>query len=339
MALIDYQKIVNSLNPALLTILAALTVIVGCSSSSSQCGEPYTLTWTDQLQLAADIETLSSPDFEGRKTATTGATRSRAYIVERMQQAKLAPWNQSYEQGFDYDYQFGRRHGVNIIGMHQAAIPSEKWRIVVAHYDHLGKKGYTYYPGADDNASGVSAMLALAEYVSTQASVQPLSTNLLFVATDAEEPGLYGSEALVERLLQHDSVPTKPQIELMINLDMIGRPSRRNHIYIEGRRGFNQFAQLKVTLQQTVGLCIRANHPPEAGKSIQRIDWLRASDHYPFHKANIPWLYFGVPPHQDYHQPSDKAAKIDMNFLAAVTETAYQLLVIDSYLLNNQLKQ
>ncbi|QYJ85754.1 M28 family peptidase [Shewanella mesophila] len=334
MKLLDYQKIVSSLNPSVLAMLAALSIMAGCSSSQSQCGEPYTLTWADQQQLATDIETLSSADLEGRKTASPGAARARAYIIERMQQANLTPWEQSYEHGFDYDYQFSSRHGVNIVGMHQAAIPTDKWRIVVAHYDHLGKRGSTYYPGADDNASGVSAMLVIAHYIAQSPVQDSISTNLLFVATDAEEPGLYGSEALVEQLLQQDSVPSKPQIELVVNLDMIGRPSRRNNIYIEGRRGFNQFEQLKAILQQTVGLCIRANHPPEAGKSIQRIDWLRASDHYPFHKANIPWLYFGVPPHQDYHQPSDEAAKIDMNFLAAVTETAYQLLVIDSYLLN-----
>lgn len=335
MELLGYRKIVSSLNPAVLAILAVLGMVAGCSSLQSQCSEPYTLTWADKQLLAADIEILSSPDFEGRKTATAGAARARVYIIERMQQAKLTAWGQSYEQGFDYNYQFGTRHGVNVLGMQPATAPTKKWRIVVAHYDHLGKRGSKYFPGADDNASGVSAMLAIAEHAAKQSLQQSIPTNLLFVATDAEEPGLYGSEALVERLLQPDSVPSKAEIELVINLDMIGRPSRRNNIYIEGRRGFKQFEELQESLQQTVGLCIRANHPPEAGKSIQRIDWLRASDHYPFHKANIPWLYFGVPPHQDYHQPSDKAAKIDMNFLAAVTETAYQLLVIDSYLLNN----
>lgn len=319
--------------PALLMLACCLLMIGGCTSVHSECGAPYHLVWTDQQKLVQDIETLSSPAFEGRKTTTKGAELARTYIIHRMRQTKLTPWQRSFEQDFDYAYQFSTRHGINVIGMLQATTPTNKWRIVVAHYDHLGKKGTTFYPGADDNASGVAAMLALAEQASMQ---DPQPTNLLFIATDAEEPGLYGSEAIVKRLMQQDSVPAKAQIELVINLDMIGRPSRQNSIYVEGRRGFNRFEQLHVKLQQAVGLCIRANHPPEAGRTIQRVDWLRASDHYPFHKAKIPWLYFGVPPHPDYHQPSDKVSKIDINFLAAVTETAYQLLVIDSYLLNNQ---
>ncbi|QYK13447.1 M28 family peptidase [Shewanella rhizosphaerae] len=307
--------------------------LVGCAESPNdrRCGDEYRLTWSDQARLLAHVKTLSSDQFAGRKTGTDGAALARDYITNQMQQAGLTPWQGRFDHDFEYDYQFGTRLGTNIIGILPASEPSDRWRLVVAHYDHLGKQGYKLYHGADDNASGVAGMLEIAFH---SASL-PRDANLMFIATDAEEPGLYGSKAFVDDLMAPDAKLKASQIELMVNLDMIGRPARNSRIYLEGRRGFGQFEQIKARLEQTVNLCIRANHPPEAGKTIQKVDWLRASDHYPFHQAGIPWLYFGVPPHKDYHQPSDEASKIDVNFLAAVTETAYKLLIIDTYLLNN----
>ncbi|MCG9695591.1 M28 family peptidase [Shewanella sp. Isolate11] len=328
MEFIDFRHSVQSKFFILVSLLLA-ALISGCSSNPVDCHSPYQLSWSNQRQLAKDIKTLSSAQFQGRKTNTQGAALAREYLMVRMLQTGMEPWKNGFEQEFEYDYQFGKRRGINLVGMQMADTPTNKWRIVIAHYDHLGQKGSKLYPGADDNASGIAAMLAL----STQASTQVMPTNLLFIATDAEEPGLFGSSAFIEQLTQFDSVPRQSQIELVVNLDMVGRPGRNQKIYLEGRRNFSQFEQLKSLLQNKVGLCIQANQPPEAGKSIQRVDWLRASDHYPFHKAGVPWLYFGVPPHEDYHQSTDVVSKIDMNFLAAVTETAYQLLVIDSYLL------
>ncbi|GIU35160.1 hypothetical protein TUM3794_02420 [Shewanella colwelliana] len=254
---------------------------------------------------------------------------TRQFLISRMQSIGLQPWNNTFQHPFEYDYQFDTRQGVNIIGVLNATQTTQDWRVVVAHYDHLGKKGSRLYPGADDNASGIAAMLAMAAHASTQ----PRPVNILFVATDAEEPGLFGGKALVDQLKLEQSNPNSTQIELTVNLDMVGHPGRPYSIYVEGRRNFTQFDAIQQRLEQTVGLCVRANHPPEAGRTTQRVDWLRASDHYPFHQAQIPWLYFGVPPHADYHQPTDSANKLDYNFLAAVAESAYELLIIDSYLL------
>ncbi|WP_110455804.1 M20/M25/M40 family metallo-hydrolase [Shewanella algidipiscicola] len=342
------------LNPARIITLISLyftftLLLLGCSSTGNTCRRPLPLTWSNQTLLLEDVTRLSSPAFAGRKTMTPGAALTRDYLILRMQQAGLVPWSSSlapltmapakhhnpFEQHFSYQYQFTERQGVNLIGMLPATHASSQWRLIVAHYDHLGMRGSKLYPGADDNASGIAAMLALAEH----AKSQQRPTNLLFIATDAEEQGLYGSQALVAMLQDNNSQPSMSQIELAINLDMVGRPDRYHTIYLEGRRNFSQFAALQQHLMQTVGLCIRANHPPEAGKTIQRIDWLRSSDHYSFHQAKLPWLYFGIPPHSDYHQTSDIASKIDIEFLAAVTETAYELLIIDSYLLNNRAKQ
>lgn len=342
------------LNPARIITLISLyltftLLLPGCSSTDKACHRPLQLTWANQPQLQEDVTRLSSPTFAGRKTMTPGAAMTRDYLTLRMQQAGLMPWprlhaplpsnapprDREFDQHFSYQYQFTERQGVNLIGMLPATQASDQWRLIVAHYDHLGTQDTEIYPGADDNASGIAAMLALAEH----AKGQQRPSHLLFIATDAEEPGLYGSKALVAMLQDDNSQPAMAQIELVINLDMVGRPNPYHTIYLEGRKNFTQFTAIQNSLMQTVGLCIRANHPPEAGKSIQRIDWLRSSDHVSFYQADLPWLYFGVPPHSDYHQTSDIASKLDIEFLAAVTETAYKLLIIDSYLLNNRVKQ
>ena len=236
---------------------------------------------------------------------------------------------------FEYQTFFTQENGANVVATAMAAEPTNRWRIIVAHYDHLGMSGSKIYHGADDNASGVAAMLAIAKHWQQQFALQPNTlpkVNLMFVATDAEEPGLYGSIALVEQLKTRLPEAT---FELMLNLDMVSHPGRPYAIYLEGSRNFTQFNQFKPLLNQQNRLCIKLTHPKPVGRSIQSTDWLRASDHYPFHKANIPWLYFGVPTHPQYHTPEDTVATIDITFLAAVAESAFELLQLNVEYLKN----
>ncbi|AQS38085.1 Peptidase family M28 [Shewanella psychrophila] len=325
----------------LATVLFTSLIISGCTHSSSSyasCKTQLALEWADTEQLHADIAKLTSPKFEGRKTGTSGAELTRQYIDLRYREIGLTPWKGKYSAPFTYQYSFGERRGINMIGVIYAPEPTDKWRVILAHYDHLGMKGNKIHPGADDNASGVAALLQVASQIAKHnkigyaglpdSSQSPVNT--LFVATDAEEPGLFGGYALVEQLKELGTIPQIEQIELAINMDMVGRPGRPYVIYLEGRRGFTHFNDIKRTLTTATGLCIKANHPSPLGRSVLKVDWLRASDHYPLHKAGVPWLYFGVPPHKDYHGSGDTVEKIDLKFLAAVSESVYQLLIIDS---------
>ncbi|MFT5235555.1 MAG: hypothetical protein ACI90A_000918 [Shewanella sp.] len=334
-----------------LLMLASVLLLSACSTFGPSCKTQLTPNWVDTHSLKTDIAKLTSDELEGRKTGTQGAALARVYINTRFAQIGLIPWlshaqqqtdgqtntqliNNAYDLPFTYSQGFSERHGSNVVGVLTASRPSSLWRLVIAHYDHLGVKRGQIYPGADDNASGIAAMLQLATYAAANKALYP-DTNLIFVATDAEEPGLYGGYALVEKLNQPHSTPNATQIELAINLDMVGRPERASVIYLEGRTGFSQFSLIKQDIIEKTGLCIRASHPRKPGSMTAKINWLRASDHYPLHKAGIPWLYFGVPPHQDYHAPSDTLDKIDYEFLAAVTASAHQLLIINSLQLRN----
>ena len=312
------------------------TTLTGCANSAETCARTeLKLTWAEPTELQATVTRLSSDEFEGRKTQTQGAAKSRDYIKQQFQGLGLQPWGAYFIVPFEYQTFFTQETGANVVATVMAAEPTNRWRIIVAHYDHLGMSGSKIYHGADDNASGVAAMLAIAKHWQQQFALQPNTlpkVNLMFVATDAEEPGLYGSIALVEQLTTRLPEAT---FELMLNLDMVSHPGRPYGIYLEGSRNFTQFNQFKPLLNQQNRLCIKLTHPKPVGRSIQSTDWLRASDHYPFHKANIPWLYFGVPTHPQYHTPEDTVATIDITFLAAVTESAFELLQLNVEYLKN----
>ena len=302
-------------------------MLSGCTSTSRSCRQALTLDWANTQQIIEDIQVLTSPELEGRKTGTQGAQKALAYLRHRFQDIGLTPWQGKFTHSFNYRRGFISREGSNLIAVIPAKEASSEWRILLAHYDHLGKKGSTYYPGADDNASGVAGLLQVAQHAVGKAS----RVNLMFVAVDAEETGLYGSQALVEQLKEEIGLNN---VSLALNLDMIGNPGRRRMIYLEGARYFPRFDELESQLKQN-NLCIKKGHPKPMGTSIARTNWLRASDHFSFHKADVPWLYFGVPVHNQYHEPSDKLAKLDINFIAAVSETSFQLLQLNRHYFNN----
>ncbi|KEK27032.1 peptidase M28 [Shewanella xiamenensis] len=312
--------------------------LMACTSQPAEytCSpEAIRLNWAAPADLKQTVATLSSAELMGRKTQTEGAAKARDYLNRQFQQLGLKPWGTTFEVPFKYSTLFSQEVGSNLVALAPARQPTDKWRIVVAHYDHLGIKGGKVYHGADDNASGVAALLAIANHWQAQQRAAPDSLpniNLMFVATDAEEPGLFGSTALVEQLKQR--MP-EAQFELMLNLDMIGHPSRPYAIYLEGSRNFYQFPQFRPMLNQSNGLCIKLSHPKPVGRSIQSTNWLRASDHYPFHQAKIPWLYFGVPTHPQYHTPEDTYETLDYVFLAAVAESAFELIKLDGNFLKN----
>ena len=300
-------------------IIGMLLSLTACSNTSIPCNLPLAPQWANIGEITQDINVLTSVEFAGRKTNTQGSKLSQNYISQRFEEIGLVPWQQDFKVPFEYDYQFSTQQGINVIGIIPSNIHSNKWRVITAHYDHLGHQGSKVFHGADDNASGVAGLLAIAKH---WFQYRPLDVNLMLVATDAEEQGLYGSYALVKQLSEADDM----QVELAMNLDMIGHPSRPRAIYVEGEQNFAHFPQIKEQLSQQHQLCIRLSYAKLSGSGIKRMSWLKASDHYPFHKAGIAWVYFGVPPHSQYHTVDDTIDTLDLNFLASVTEMAYSFI-------------
>jgi Zn-dependent M28 family amino/carboxypeptidase len=263
----------------------------------------------DGAQLLRDLQTLAADDMEGREPGTPGGARARAYIVKRFSEIGIQPIGGSYERWFRFStpQDKAERPGVNIVGVIRGRRDPDRYIAVTAHYDHLGTKNGQVFNGADDNASGVAAMLAIAH----QLSLHPPDHSILFVAFDAEETGLNGSRDFVRS-------PPGPlsAIALNLNLDMVARDAK-NRLYAVGTQ-HNPFLKrhLEGTARPPVTLVF--GHDVAGAKEE---DWTRDSDHFPFHQAGIPFIYFGVEDYEQHHKPTDDAQTVTKEFFVGAANT------------------
>src|SRR5437763_6441443 len=181
----------------LATCVVALPVQLPKDSTTKADAARITSKVVDAGQLLEDVRVLSGDAMEGRGAGTRGGAMARAYIIHRLGDAGVKPLWTSYEQPFDLSPgDDGKpRKGVNVIGVVRGKNHPERFIVVTAHYDHLGIRNGQIYNGADDNASGVAALLQLAEHFSRD---HP-DNSMIFAALDAEEIGLVGAHALVKQ--------------------------------------------------------------------------------------------------------------------------------------------
>jgi len=271
----------------------------------------------DRTRLMRDVTTLASPAFEGRSTGTPGALKVRRWLVDEFRAAGLTPGGaEEFLQPFTLtsrdsaasppggrSAQVGRA-AANVIGRVPGRERQRKLLVVTAHYDHLGIRNGVLYPGADDNASGVAVLLAAGRHFVRNPPRHPM----MFAALDAEEIGLRGARTLIgSPLLRRDG------IAMTINLDMVSR-SAANEIFAAGTYHTPWLTPLLQDVQRRSGVRIRLGHDRPASLAGGLDDWTQLSDHGPFHEAGVPFVYFGVEDHGDYHKPSDMADRIDLRF-------------------------
>ncbi|MCA1560804.1 MAG: M20/M25/M40 family metallo-hydrolase, partial [Acidobacteria bacterium] len=185
----------------------------------------------------------------------------------------------------------------------------DRFIVIGAHYDHLGLRVGKIYYGADDNASGVAALLAAAEHFSRERPRR----SMVFVAFDAEESGLQGAKAFVAT----PPVDLK-RVALMVNMDMVSRGDQ-NTLFVAGTAHYPQLREPVAAIARGRNIIVQFGHDRAVPGAPPGHDWTNASDHGPFHAAGIPFLYFGVEDHPDYHKPSDTAERIPRPFFVEAT--------------------
>ena len=186
---------------------AIVSIAVLLASLSSILGQPHELL---EVRLRSHVALLCADSLEGRKAGSEGGRMASEYIAEEWAAMGVDPLGHSYFHPFSLSRDTGRFH--NVVARIEGE-QSGNYIVVGAHYDHLGIVRGRIHPGADDNASGVAALLEVARLVA-QSGIRPTHT-LLFVAFDAEEMGLYGSEAFAKEL-------PEGSIRAMVNMDMVG---------------------------------------------------------------------------------------------------------------------
>ena len=293
---------------ALSTLSVVLALAGASTGGSAQPAAPASAApvFTAE-QLLADVKTLAGPEMEGRRTATPGNAKARQLIVEQFRTLALEPLGNDFQLPFTFERKGqGATEGTTISGVNVAGVcrgtgaKDSGMMVVSAHYDHLGVRDGAVFHGADDNASGVAALLAMAR----QCRQSPWTHDALFVAFDAEELGLQGARAFVAS----PPVP-RERIAININLDMVARGDKKE-LYVAGTHHTPALKAVLAPVSAAAPIKISFGHDSGGGQN----DWTTQSDHGAFHAAKIPFVYFGVEDHPDYHKATDTADKIDGAF-------------------------
>lgn len=271
---------------------------------------------------------LSSDKMEGRFPGTKGNNNAAAYVKKYFKKYGLKQFNGNYYQSFKLFVKEGINKvksdtvtTQNVIGYIEGSDPNLKNEFIVigAHYDHWGwggkgssskkKEVIAIHNGADDNASGVSALLCMAEELSKSA-IKP-KRSIIFVSFSGEEEGLLGSKYFVNHL------PVKKEaVKVMINMDMVGRLNLEKQIYMGGAGTFPDGVELMKKLGENSGL----NPVIHAGE-------VGGSDHISFYKAGISVIGFHTGGHPQYHTPEDDIDLINSDGGALVSKYIYNALI------------
>ncbi len=290
-------------------ISAAALLLVGCSAPTPGASTPGALATeagVDSARVVSDLFFLSHPALEGRLVGTLGNAAAREYIISELLRAGVEPVGDSWV------HTFPARDGVegaNVLGVIPGSERPGRYLVVTAHFDHLGIRDGDLYHGADDNASGSAALLEIARYFTAE---QPRHS-VLIAALDAEEGGLRGARALVaEPPIPLDSVI------LNVNMDMVSR-NEANELYAAGTYHYPFLTPLVEDVAARSALALLRGHDDPALPPGD--DWSSASDHGAFHAVGIPFVYFGVEDHPDYHQPTDTFENTDPGFFVRAVRT------------------
>lgn len=287
------------------SILSSVLIIVfiSCKSHDKTTSPPETVTERSDFneeKLLERLKTLSSDAFEGRRTGEEGSTKARAYIIEQFKALDAKGFGDKFEHPFTFTSRKDKKYNaVNVLAEFEGSEHPDTYIVVSAHYDHLGiNKEGEIFNGADDDASGVAALFAFAEYLSNHTPRH----SIILAAFDAEELGLQGAKYFVDKMKDSN-------IMLNLNMDMISR-SVKDELYVVGGRYTKSLEDLIKNFDNPTSSKLLVGHDGSDDKD----DWTFASDHGPFHKAGIPFLYFGDEDHPGYHNPTDDFKDITPEF-------------------------
>jgi hypothetical protein len=289
--------------------------------TTQPAGEPSdSFVAADSAQLMSELRFLSSDSLMGRRTGEPGNALAREFIRSAFRDAGLHEPAAGFVQPFEFRGRGGPAQvtrGANVVGFLPGRDPSLGAIVMTAHFDHLGVRaprpgtpeaalGDSIFNGADDNASGTVALLSIARYMARN---QPRHT-LVFAALDGEEVGLRGARAFME-------AGWPGGIALNVNLDMVSRSD--SLLFAAGPFHYPQLRPILEAVSPRPPVVLRFGHDQPGVNGVD--DWTGSSDHRVFHEEGIPFVYFGVEDHEDYHRATDEFGRVDPTFFVNAIRT------------------
>ncbi|PWI31295.1 peptidase M28 [Flavobacteriaceae bacterium LYZ1037] len=303
-----------------LFLFSVALLLIGCKPSSvvvnnnnqdqsSILETPKKTSLITNLELKEAVAFLASDNLKGRNTGSDGIEQAAVYIENKFKSYQLEPYFETYRDSFIV----GEKNAYNLVGFLEGQDEKLKKEIIIigAHYDHIGYgktvESDSIANGANDNASGTSAVLAMAKYFSEAKSN---GRSLMFVLFSAEEMGLLGSKHLAGKL-KADSI----NLYTMLNFEMIGVPFKdRDYVaFVTGYDLSNMGAKInEYAGSNLVGLS-------EIAKQYQLF---KASDNHPFYEAfKLPCQTIAscdLSNYDYYHHVKDEANQLDYNHMATL---------------------
>lgn len=285
-------------------------------------------------RLHDQVEFLSHPSVGGRSTATPGSQRIKWWLAASFRAQGLVPLGDSWFHPFRT---VSGRVGHNVAGILPGSGSNRKYVIVMAHFDNLGTLDGTFYPGADANASGVAAMLAVSEMFARMKEVgKSYSKSLIFVGLDAKEQGLGGARALWDSIREGrltdpstGSPIGRDDISMVVNLDQLGSTDAPVHrgrpdylIMLSDPSDGNR--STLVAANRGTGLDLGFDY--YGSRDFTNLFYRSISDQRPFLEAGVPAVMFTSGITMNTNKPYDKCSTLDFDVLRS------RVLVIFKYI-------
>jgi len=306
-------------------------MLISCGSINKEGSEKESISqkYASEIQpedLKEHLFLLSSDILEGRKTGEKRQKMAVNYFTAYYEHiGLLAPeLYPDYTQTIPKEYFEGKSEAAskNVLAYIEGSEFPNEVVVISAHYDHLGMKGEEVYNGADDNASGSSAVMELAQsFQMAKRKGNAPKRSILFLHLTGEEIGLFGSQFYLE-----NPVFSLENTVVDLNIDMVGRVDQKHmdkkeYIYLIGSNRLSK--ELHDISQQSnkkythLKLDYTYNDEDDPNNFYER------SDHYNFAKNNIPVIFYFNGNHSDYHRTTDTADKIDFELLALRTRLIF----------------
>lgn len=304
-----------------------IVAIIAILFSSAQLTAQQSISDEYALEIRVDglynyVDAFTSPRLEGRRMGTKGGLLAAEYIENEL---LLIGLKQPYANGYMQPFSMNGAKGINVLGMIEGTALKDEVVLLMAHFDYLGRsESGIIYPGAEDNASGVAALLEIAKAFqkAKKRGIEPVRT-ILFAFLDGNKSDLVGATYYINHPLF-----TPDKTVLAINVDMIGRSDGyaegyNDYVFVLGTNRISSEPRRVIDSLNNASIQMTVDYNFYNSKTVFDL-FYPMSDHYVFEKKVIPALYFTSGITGDIHSVGDVISKFHFPTFMRRTRLIFQ---------------